>query len=220
MSVPRITFASSHEHDSVHHTAPAQEGLPKIIEEVAPPIATRKGGGWDGARGEAAKIVSATIRYNPLGFVRECVKQMFRQFVTFAPGVDNEPIQNDRSPEDFRELYPEEMSRYVLSRQSIGRLVRDGERVAPICATVFWCSLGINLIALFARRLRTGMANRLFLLTLIFLFANAMATGAFSGVVDRYQARASWLMAICCAAYIISFLAQRTNEGRWVTRSS
>jgi ABC-type multidrug transport system fused ATPase/permease subunit len=175
-------------------------------------------GGWYGARGEARKIVSATIRYNPLGFVKECVKQMFRQFVKFAPGVENEPLQNDSSLEDFRELYPGEMPRYVLSRQSIGKLLKDGERAAPICATVFWCSLGVNLMALFARRLRTKMANQLFVLTLVFLFANAMATGALSCVVDRYQARASWLMAMCCAAYVIPFLAQWQNGGLFSAR--
>jgi ABC-type multidrug transport system fused ATPase/permease subunit len=168
-------------------------------------------GGWYGARGEAHKIVSATIRYNPVGFVKECVRQMFRQFVTFAPAVENEPLQNDSSLEDFRQLYPGEMPRYVLSRQSVGKLLRDGARATPVCATVFWCSLAVNVMALFSRRLRTKMANQLFLLTLVFLFVNAMVTGALSGVVDRYQARASWLMAICCAAYVIPFLVQWRN---------
>jgi ABC-type multidrug transport system fused ATPase/permease subunit len=170
-------------------------------------------GGWYGARVEASKIVSATIRYNPLGFVKECVKQMFRQFVEFAPGVENEPLQGDSSLEDFRELYPGEMPRFVLSRQSIGKLLNDGRRVGYVCATVFWCSLGVNLMALFTRRLRTRMANQLFVLTLVFLFANAMATGALSVVTDRFQARASWLLAICCAAYVLPFLAQWRNRG-------
>lgn len=171
-------------------------------------------GGWYGARGEASKIVSATVRYNPVGFVEECVKQMFRQFVKFAPGVENEPLQNDSSLADFRELYPGEMPRFVLSRQSVGKLVKDGNRVASVYAAVFWCSLGLSLIALFARRLRTRMANQLFVLTLVFLFANAMATGALSCVIDRYQARASWLMAMCCIAYVVPVLAQWRNGGR------
>ena len=47
------------------------------------------------------------------------------------------------------------------------------------------------------------MANQLFVATLVFLLANAMATGPLSVVADRYQARVSWLMAMCCSVYVI-----------------
>jgi hypothetical protein len=71
---------------------------------------------------------------------------------------------------------------------------------------VFWCSFAVSLLALFTRRLRTRMANQFFVLTLIFLFANALVTGVLSDVNDRYQARASWLMGLCCAAYVIPYV--------------
>jgi hypothetical protein len=50
------------------------------------------------------------------------------------------------------------------------------------------------------------MANQLFVLTLVFLFLNALVTGALSGVDDRYQARAAWLMGLCCATYVIPYV--------------
>jgi hypothetical protein len=172
-------------------------------------------GGWQGASGEASEIVFGTIRYNPLGFVKECVKQMFRQSVTFAPGEGNDPLQSVQPSsilDDFREVYPGEMPRYLLSRQSLGKLIKDREWVAPIYAAVFWCSLGVNVMALFTGHPRTRVANQLFVLTTVFLFANAMATGALQGVHNRFQARASWLMTICSAAYVIPWFAQRQNK--------
>jgi hypothetical protein len=164
-------------------------------------------GGWYGASDEASRIVSGTIRYNPVGFVKESVKQMFLQFVVFADGSENRPVLSAGEIDAFRELYPGEMPRYLLSRQSIGKLLRDAEGMKPVYLAVFWCSLGVSLVGLFRGRLRMGTANQLFVLTLIFLFANALLTGALSGVHNRYQARVSWLMAMCCAAYVIPYFA-------------
>jgi hypothetical protein len=175
-------------------------------------------GGWNGAEREANRIVKGTILFNPVGFAEECVKQTFRQFVTFAtPGAEYVSITYGPLFEQFRDLYPGETPRYLASRQSVcasqpcapsagypyGRLKRDATRVAPIYAGVFWCSLGVSMIALFSRRFRLRIANQLFIVTLIFLFANAFLTGSLSMVANRFQGRASWLMAMCCAAYLI-----------------
>jgi len=184
-------------------------------------------GGWSGAQGEAGRIIKATILFNPVGFAKECVKQTLRQFVTFAdPGADNSSITSGPLFEDFRDIYPGETPRYLLSRQSqctypiqdaatgcrFGRLQKDATRVAPIYAGAFWCSLGASLIMLFSKRFRLGTANQLFILTLIFLFANAFVTGALSTVAARFQGRASWLMAICCAAYVIPYTVDHINR--------
>ena len=168
-------------------------------------------GGWYGARGEAGRIVFGTIRYSPVSFVKECARQMFRQFVTFTPGDDNKTLSGGEINE-FLELYPGEVPRYLLSRQSIGKLRKDAMRVTPIYAAVFWVSLGVCLMAPFSTRLRLKVGNQLLALTLIFLFVNALATGALSGVHPRYQARASWLMAMCCAAYLLPHVIQWRNK--------
>ena len=81
----------------------------------------------------------------------------------------------------------------------------DAYRWSPVYLTVFWGSFGTCLIALFTKHLRTRIADQLFVLTVVFLFANALTTGAMSMVNDRYQARAAWLMTLCLAAYVISW---------------
>jgi uncharacterized membrane protein YhaH (DUF805 family) len=103
---------------------------------------------------------------------------MFGQFVAFTAGSGNYAIRSGPEFEGFRKLYPGDVQKYLLSRQSIGRLAMDANRVTPVYAAVFWCSFGVSLIALFTRRLRARMTDELFALTLIFLFLNALVTGA------------------------------------------
>jgi hypothetical protein len=185
--------------------------LPKTSEEFlwgSHPL-LKEMGGWSGANGEASRIVSATIGHYPVRFTVECVRQMFRQFFAFTAGSGNYAIRSGPEFEGFREFYPGDVSKYLLSRQSLGKLAMDAYRVTPVYAVVFWCSFGVSLMALSTRRLRVRMANQLFVLTLIFLLANALVTGALSGVNDRYQARASWLMGLCCATYVIPYVLHR-----------
>ena len=160
----------------------------------------------------------AQLEY-PVRFAVECVRQMFRQFFTFTAGSGNYPIRSGPEFEGFRELYPGDVSQYLLSRQSIGKLAMDAYRVTPVYAAVFWCSFGVSLMALLTRRFRVRRADQLFVLTLIFLFANALTTGALSGINDRYQARASWLMGLCCAAYVIPYLLHWRDRRRVIDLS-
>jgi len=195
--------------------------LPKTSEEFlwgSHPL-LKEMGGWNGATGEASRIVSGIIRQYPLRFAAECVRQMFRQFVAFTAGSGNYAIRSGPEFEGFRELYPGDVQKYLLSRQSLGRLAMDAYRVTPVYTAVFWCSLGVGLMALFTRRLPVRMANQLFVLTLIFLFMNALVTGSLSGVNDRYQARASWLMGLSCAAYVIPYVSHRRNRRRVIDLS-
>jgi len=188
--------------------------LPKTSEEFlwgSHPL-LKEMGGWNGATGEASRIVSEIIRHYPVRFAAECVRQMFRQFVAFTAGSGNYAIRSGPEFEGFRELYPGDVQKYLLSRQSLGRLAMDAYRVTPVYTAVFWCSFAVSLMALFTKRLRVRMANQLFVLTLIFLFLNALVTGALSGVNDRYQARAAWLMGLCCAAYVIPYVSHRRNR--------
>ena len=176
-------------------------------------------GGWSGASDEASRMASATIRQYPVRFAVECVRQMFRQFFAFTAGSGNYAIRSGPEFDGFRELYPGDIPKYLRSRQSIGKLAMDAYRVSPVYAAVFWGSFGVCLLALFTGRLRVRMANQLFILTLIFLFSNALATGALANVNDRYQARASWLMGLCCAAYVIPYVLHRRNAHSMVSGS-
>jgi hypothetical protein len=208
---------------AIEELTPCQylHNLPKTSEEFlwgSHPL-LKEMGGWNGATGEASRIVSGIIRQYPLRFAAECVRQMFRQFVAFTAGSGNYAIRSGPEFEGFRELYPGFVQKYLLSRQSLGRLAMDAYRVTPVYTAVFWCSLGVGLMALFTRRLPLRMANQLFVLTLIFLFMNALVTGSLSGVNDRYQARASWLMGLSCAAYVIPYVSDRRNRTRVIDLS-
>lgn len=108
--------------------------LPKSSEEFlwgSHPL-LKEMGGWNGAAGEASRIVSATIRQYPVRFVVGCVRQMLRQFFAFTAGSGNYSIRSGPEFEGFRELYPGDVPKYLLSRQSNGKLAMDAYRVTPV----------------------------------------------------------------------------------------
>jgi hypothetical protein len=166
-------------------------------------------GGYDGATKEANRLVSAIIWDKPVKFAVECATQMFRQFLAFAPGSGNYALRQGVETDGFLLLYPGDVQKYLASRQSIGKLAMDAFLLKPLYAVVFWASLAVSLFALFTNRLKNKIANQLFVLTLIFLFANSLTTAALSTVNDRYQARAVWLIPLSSAAYLIPCFLQR-----------
>ena len=191
------------------------DNLPKSSEEFLWGLHPLLGemGGWSGAKGEASQIVYGTIWHSPVRFAAECGKQMLRQFAAISAGSGNYAIRSGREIDGFRELYPGDVPKYLASRQSVGKLEMDAHLLSPIYLFVFWCSLGVCIVALYTKRFRAKKANQLFIVALTFLFANAQFTGALATVNDRYQARAAWLMALCCAAYVIPHLPRwRKNE--------
>jgi hypothetical protein len=171
-------------------------------------------GGWQGSRAQASKIVFAAIRHSPTRFLIDSGKQMFRQFVSFSPGDGNAAIRSGYAFDVFKWLYPGDLSRFQLTRQWTGSLAKDSRRMAPLYITLFWCCLVASLAFLIRRPLPARPADQLFVLTLIFLFSNALVTGALSGVNQRYQSRVSWLMGLCGAAYVLPVLLHRLNGGR------
>jgi hypothetical protein len=169
-------------------------------------------GGWLGARGEASRIVSGTIRRYPMRFLAECGKQTLRQLVSFKPGLDNPPIQSHYTVDVFERLYPGDVPKYRLTKQWSGRLSWVALSLYPLYDVVFWISLFTSLVLMISRHSQSAPANRLLFLTLIFLFANALVTSSLSMVVNRYQSRVSWMVSLCCAAYVVPLLLERRNE--------
>jgi hypothetical protein len=170
-------------------------------------------GGWLGARAEASRIVSGTIRRYPMRFLAECGKNTLRQFVSFRPGRDNPPIQSadHYTVVVIEQIYPGDMPKYRLTKQWSGRLIEVSVRLYPLYSFVFWASLFTSLVLLISRHSQFEPANRLFFLTLIFLIANAFVTGSLSGINHRYQSRVSWMVSLCCAAYLVPLLLNRWN---------
>ena len=114
------------------------QDLPRITFLWGPHPLLTEMGGWLGARNEARKIVSGTIRRYPIRFLVECLKQMFRQFVTFKPGVDNYPYNSGPTVNSLDKLYPGDIEKFRLTRQWSGQLKSIGERVSPYYEFTFW----------------------------------------------------------------------------------
>lgn len=183
------------------------QDLPRLTFLWGPHPLLSEMGGWLGARKEASKIVSGTIRRYPIRFAVECVRQMFRQFVTFRPGVDNYPYNGGPTVEAVDRLYPGDIEKFRLTRQWSGQLKSIAERISPYYEFAFWTFFLICVVLFVKRYSRARPANRFFLLTLMFLLANALVTASISLVSDRYQSRVSWILCLCCAAYVLPIIS-------------
>jgi hypothetical protein len=182
------------------------QDLPRLTFLWGPHPLLAEMGGWLGARGEASRIVFGTVRRYPIRFLVECVKQMFRQFITFKPGVDNYPYNSGPTVDALDRLYPGDIEKFRLTRQWSGQLKSIGERISSYYEFNFWTSLLASVMLLLKRYSQSPVANRFFLLTLIFLFANALVTASVSLVSDRYQSRVCWLVSLCFAAYLLPLI--------------
>jgi hypothetical protein len=168
-------------------------------------------GGWVKSKQEANRIILGTIRYDPGRFVRECIKQTFRQFVRMKPGDGNARY----FPFEIKELktvYPDDIPKLEFTRQWNGGLMKLANRLSALDTAVFWCSMVCCLVFLVRDWRYADGAGKLFIFVLISLLANAFVTASLSEVSDRYQSRVSWLMAFCFMAYVISMLRRRQNR--------
>lgn len=188
------------------------QDLPRLTFLWGPHPLLKEMGGWLGARGEASKIVSGTIRRYPIRFLAECVKQMFRQFITFRPGVDNYPYNSGPTVDALDRLYPGDIEKFRLTRQWSGQLKSIAERISPYYEIAFWTFFLTCLVLLVRRYSQAALANRFFFLTLIFLLANALVTASVSLVSDRYQSRVCWMLCLCCAAYALPIISDRWDK--------
>jgi hypothetical protein len=173
-------------------------------------------GGWLGSKKEANRIILGTIWHNPLRFLAECGKQMLRQFVSFQVqygSAERAGPSYEFGSKTVQQFYPGDIPRAQLAQQWTGALRKLARGLTPFYTGVFWCSLGVGLMLLVTRGSGAKSANQLLVLTLIFLFLNALVTGALSGVYARYQSRVSWLMGLCCAAYVVPALLKRNHAG-------
>jgi hypothetical protein len=168
-------------------------------------------GGWLGAREEASKISWGTIRRYPVRFALDCAKETVRQFVIFEGDSDNEnhPIRNGYTADVFSQLYPGDIARYQLTRQSSGQLASMARVMYHFYQIVFWISPCVCLLLLIREGTRFARANVLLFLALIYLVSNAFVCASTSGAFNRYQSRVNWLMALCMGMYVLQFMANR-----------
>ena len=159
---------------------------------------------WGGESGptlvapEASRIVSATLRYEPVEALEAAARNTLRQLFMVSLGDTLTPLYLDSTVGLLLRTYfpPEELARFEHSDQVNDRLAAVAAPLAPVRLALL--ALGaagaILVIPLYWRR-RPALSG-LAALTLVGLLANAASTGALSGPHDRYQARIAWLVVL------------------------
>ena len=167
-------------------------------------------GGWLESKAQANRIIVGSIRYNPGRFLAECFKQTLLQFVRMKPG-DGNTSYHPVVIQALKTFYPQDTQKWENSMQWSDGLRKLAKRVSGVYISVFWLSMACCLVVLALRWRQADAASKLFVFVLIALLSNALITGSLSEVADRYQSRASWLMAICFLGHVLSRLSRRQN---------
>jgi hypothetical protein len=156
---------------------------------------------WSGPGGpialapEAAAIVAATIRRDPVGVARAALGNTIEQLHRVALGdVLTAAAMGPRIGQTVgRFMGPGEQDRLLATRQAQDTLAPVAIRLNA--AHVILLVLGA-LISLGTTIVGPPTARGLAVCILVGILANAAATGALSGPHDRYQARIAWIVLI------------------------
>jgi len=161
----------------------------------------REMGGVSKGRDEASKIAWGSIRRYPVRFAADSAKRAAQQFIIFKPDDENFPMPI--VDQDLEKYSAKALSKYQLTRQYRGWLVKLAEKTYPIYAVIFWVSLVGSVLFGFSRR-SSGPANQLLVLMVFLLAANALVTSVVGGVYNRYQGRIDWLPSLSSVLYVVS----------------
>jgi hypothetical protein len=156
----------------------------------------KRAGGYAALRDEAGEIVSGTFAAYPGWILRSFIANTWREFVdvgtggwiNFPPQMLNRPITKY-----IQNQFPKDYPAYRNSPQVNSRIptaaLAAWHRAVIVAAALACCVLlGI------AIRRRQRLFIALCALVLAALIGNAMVTGGFSAVHDRYQTRVAWLI--------------------------
>ncbi len=147
---------------------------------------------------EASRIVSATIRYEPLQVARDAMLNALRQLFQADVGDTLAPSHLEVTVGLLLRTYfpAAELSRFEAARQVNGDLPALAQPLAALRTVVL--ALGAaGSMALIVLGWRNHPALAALALTVIAGVAgNAFATGALSGPHDRYGARIAWLVIV------------------------
>ena len=145
---------------------------------------------------EASRLVSATIRAEPLEVAEHAVLNTLRQLVRVQVGDTLGPQHLEATVALLLRTYfpPAELARFEASRQVRGILAAVASPLEPLrLALLVAGAVGTLLLVPLAWRRDPALAS-LALIVLLGVLSNACATGALSGPHDRYQARVAWLL--------------------------
>jgi hypothetical protein len=138
---------------------------------------------------EAAAIVSAAMREEPLAMLRAAAAGTLGQMLRVGLGDTLGPDWLESSVTGSLKAYfpPAELARFRAGLQARGRLAAMAVPLDPLHAGLL--VLAVLAVPLLPRRLWPLEG-----VVLAGVVANAFATGALSGVHDRYEARIAWLV--------------------------
>lgn len=144
---------------------------------------------------EAAAIVRATLRRDPIGALHAAAWNTWMQLHLVALGdVLTAKAAGPRIGETIaRRVNPADAARFRASRQARDQLLPVAERLNTAHAAILVIGAVATVIALLAG---AGTTRGLAACLLAAVLANAAATGALSGPHDRYQARIAWVLLI------------------------
>ena len=177
---------------------------------------------------EATRIVSATLAAYPLEIARAAAANTARQLGRVQLGDTLVPDHLDAAVRPKLEAYfpAAELRRYDTSRQRQGRLAKAAQPF-HILQTALLLLGAAATIALLIQGLRHPTPLRyptpltaLAALVLAALLVNAFATGAFSTVHDRYQARIAWLVLLPPGFALLRARSRRDSGGAPADRSA
>ena len=145
---------------------------------------------------EAAIIVAATIRTEPLAVFTAALANTARQLVRIHIGDALIPDHLASAVLPRLQAYfpAAEAVRFTHSWQADGKLPSPATSFHVLHATLLVLGGAATLWIALTRWRHTPLLASLATLTLVALLANAFATGALSGPHDRYQSRIAWLV--------------------------
>jgi hypothetical protein len=145
---------------------------------------------------EAARIVAATLRFEPVQALGHAIANMGRQLLHVEVGDTLGPQHLDSTVGPMlRTYFPiAEMDRFLASRQRAGELPALASPLRLTTLLLLCCGVA-GTVALVPRAWRCDrVLLGLIAMVLIGVLANAFGTGALSGPHDRYGARIAWLV--------------------------
>jgi hypothetical protein len=157
---------------------------------------------------EASAIVLGTLREAPAAMGGAALANTLRQLALVATGDGLEPWRGVPGPEPLiARFFPQELERFLASRQQQGLLLEDARRLAPLHRLLALAGLlGVALLVVRHRR-ALGLPRFAFAtFVLAAALGNAAVTGGLSGPAERYQARIAWLFVLAPALLALPVL--------------
>jgi hypothetical protein len=144
---------------------------------------------------EARDIIAETLRREPVGVLRAGLRNFLRQIAATGIGdtLDNRHFAVAIRPRLAEGFPAREVAAFDAARQQGPALAEAGRRFAWLHPLVLLLAVPLLLAGVLRARGDPRLQGVLLAL-LVAVLANALATGALSGVHDRYQARIAWLL--------------------------